>query len=139
EIFGEHELKEYGDTEKVEQMQQEALSKVERELDSLTRMRYRELIDDTAFIKERDVLRNSITKMKHQLTEPQDGRLWNELTEKTFHFVLRAPEKFKNGTITEKREILSGIGSNCKIQDKKLLIEASEWLPPIEKAYPELK
>ncbi len=50
-------------------------------------MRYRELIDDEAFIKERDVLKSKIAQLKNDLRETESrAEKWIELTERTFHF-----------------------------------------------------
>ena len=47
-------------------------------------------------------------------------------------------QNFKNGTIEQKREIVSSLGSNYSILDKKLLFNTSFWLLPIKNAYADL-
>lgn len=45
-------------------------------------MRYRELIDDATFVKERDILSDKLTKLKHNLrTTENRAEKWLELTE----------------------------------------------------------
>jgi hypothetical protein len=103
-------------------------------------MRYRELIDDETFVKERDGLKDKITKLKSNLrtlrTELRNG--WNSLR-KTFNFACYARENFNSGTLERKREIFSALGWNFSIKDKIVRIVANDWFVPIEKAYPELE
>jgi hypothetical protein len=103
-------------------------------------MRYRELIDDDTFIKERDMLKTQIAKLKGNLRDTESrAEKWIELTEKTFHFATYARKAFITGTLDEKREILSALGQNFLVKDKEVHITANEWFVPIEKAYPELE
>ena len=51
---------------------------------------------------------------------------WQELTERTFQFASKAKTVFNNGTIDEKRNILTVFLSNLTITDKKLDIALKE-------------
>jgi len=53
------------DRTKVYEMRHASMAEAQKELDSLTRMRYKELIDDEAFIKERDMLREKNRKVQN--------------------------------------------------------------------------
>jgi len=118
------------------QMREQSLSKTEKQLETLTRMRYSELIDDEGFIKERDSLQDVITRLKQELAETVDySQRWIELTEKTFQFAAYAKEVFEKGTTKEKKEVLSGLGSNFLLKDKILNIEATEWMKALQKNY----
>ncbi len=128
------------DRSKIYEMRHKNLVETQKELDELTKMRYRQLIDDTAFIKERDLLMANIAKLKEQLRETENrAERWIELTEKTFCFATYAHKAFLFGTLDQKREILSALGWNFIVNGKKLSISPNEWLVPIEKGYPELK
>ncbi len=117
-------------------MQENSLAEAQKELDSLTRMRYKELIDDEAFIKERDTLKSTIARITVQLRENENhAEKWIMLTEQAFYFATYARENFIHGTKDIKREIVSSFGSNYEVNDKKLLYEASVWLIPIAKEY----
>ncbi|HYV90926.1 MAG TPA: recombinase family protein [Chitinophagales bacterium] len=121
-------------------MRQASLLETQKELDNLTRMRYKELVDEETYLKERNSLLSAITKFKQQLEETDDhSERYVELTEKTFHFATYARQGFVAGTLNDKREILSSLGSNYNVKDKILNIEAAEWLIPIEKDYPTLE
>jgi len=127
------------DTTRIRAMREQSLSETQKELDTLTRMRYRELINDEIFIKERDILSDKITKLKAQLKEDinYDER-WIELTERAFYFATYARQNFATGSVETKREVFTTLGSNYQLKDKRLIFKASVWLIPIEKALPAL-
>ncbi len=119
--------------------QQKTYNATQKQLDTLTQMRCRDLIDDEQFIKERDVLKLSLVKLKLILNSTESrAETWLELTEKTFNFARYARKAFLFGSIHEKREIFSALGQNFILKDKKVLITANDWFAPIEKAYPGL-
>jgi hypothetical protein len=127
------------DTAKIQAMREQSLAEAQKELDTLTRMRYRDLIDDDQFVKERDVLKDKIAKLKAQLQETVNyDAKWIEFTEKAFYFAAHARQDFINGTKEVKREVFSTFGSNYTANGKKLIFEASIWLIPIAKGYPAL-
>jgi hypothetical protein len=120
--------------------QHKTLVSTQKELDNLTKMRYRELIDDDMFIKEHDDLKSKINTLKENLRSTESrAEKWLELTEKTFHFATYARDKFITGDLQDKREILNSLGLNFSLKDKELYINKADWLIPIEKAYPSLK
>ncbi len=121
------------------EIQQKSMEEAKKELNTLTRMRYRELIDDASFIKERDILRNKITRLTTEILLSKDNSdTWIELTGRALNFAAHAQDHFQDGTIAAKKEICASLGSNYGLKDKKLIFEASVWLIPIAKAYPEL-
>ncbi len=52
------------DRTKVYEMQHKTLSETQKELDELTKMRYRQLIDDETFIKDKNELQAKIAQLK---------------------------------------------------------------------------
>lgn len=121
-------------------MQHQSITQAQKELDNLTKMRYRELIDDEMFIKERDTLQTQIKKLQLELHETeQRAEGWIELTEKVFNFARHAQGHFENGSIEQKKDVLSGLGSNFLLKDQKLQITAHKWLQPIISAYKSLE
>lgn len=128
------------DRTKIYEMQHQSITQAQKELDNLTKMRYRELIDDEMFIKERDTLQTQIKKLQHELHETeQRAEGWIELTEKVFNFARYAQEHFENGSIEQKKDVLSGLGSNFLLKDQKLIITAHKWLQPIIDGYKPLE
>ena len=140
EILNRDNDKEIEERTKVYETQHKSLSETQKELDTLTKMRYRELIDDETFIKERDELKTKIAKLTSNLRETESrAEKWLELTEKTFNFACYARKEFLLGGLDKKKEIFSALGQNFTVKDKKIHITPNEWFVPIEKAYPALE
>lgn len=128
------------DRTKIYEMQHKALSQAQNELDELTKMRYRQLIDDETFVKEKNTLTSKINQMKGKLRETENrAEKWLELTEKTFSFATYARKAFLTGGLELKKEILLALGRAPIIKDQKLLIEPNEWFIPIKNGYPALE
>lgn len=138
-------LNEKNDTEiedrsKIYETQQKAYIQAQKELDELTKMRYRLLIDDDTFLREKKELQTKITKLKQNLNETESrAERWLELTEKTFDFATYARIRFAEGGLELKKEILMTLGEKPIIQEGKLIIEPHEWFQPIKNSYPSLE
>ena len=77
---------------------------LQKQLDNLTELRLRDLIDDDEFVKERKELQNQIIKVRAKLDQSQDrGQNWVDLVEKAFNFATYARERFINGDLQTKR------------------------------------
>jgi len=130
------------DRTKIYEMRHKTLVGTQKELDELTRMRYRQLIDDETFIGEKNTLQKKITQLKEQLRETETrAERWLELTEKTFVFAtyartafLKADKMGKTG-LELKKEILLALGKTPIISNEKLSIEPNDWLVPIKNDY----
>ncbi len=131
------------DRTKIYETQNNAIIQLQKELDELTKMRYRQLIDDEAFIKEKNQLQSQIVQLKGKLKETESrAEEWLELTEKTFNFATYARKTFITAKGKEglelKKEILMTLGKTPIIKDNKLIIEPDEWFIPIKNSYPAL-
>ncbi len=134
------------DRSKIHETQSRTLLDTQKQLDELTKMRYRQLIDDETFIKEKNTLQSQISQLKERLRETETrAERWLELTEKTFVFAtyaraafLRANKMGKAG-LELKKEILLALGKMPIMRDKKLTIESNDWLVPIKNEYPALE
>lgn len=132
--------KEIEDRTKIYKNQHKSLVETQKELDELSRMRYRQLIDDAFFVKERDALQEKITKLKNNLRETESRAVkWLELTERTFAFVTYARKEFALGSLEKRREIFAALGWNFLVKDKKVTIQAHDWLLPIKNSYPAIE
>lgn len=119
--------------------QQKAINDAQTELDNLTRMCYRQLIDEDAFARQSEPIKQRIAALRNNLRNTEDrAEKWQEMTERAFNFVAHAHWRFLAGSPQEKREILGALGSNFSIKDKKLIFDGRKWLVPIQEAYPEL-
>lgn len=148
EILNEKNDREIEDRSKIYETQQKAVAQAQNELDELTKMRYRMLIDDETFLKEKKELQLKITKLKEQLAQTESrADKWLELTEKTFTFAAYARQKFINAEkenglekgLELKKEILMTLGATPVIQRGKIVIEPNDWLVPIKNDYPALE
>ncbi len=128
------------DRTKIYEMRHKALVQAQKELDELTKMRYRELIDDEIFLKEKNNLQGKIAQMQNKLRETETrAERWLELTENTFNFATYARKAFLTGGLELKKEILMALGEQPIIKDKILSIKPNEWLIPIKNNYPALE
>jgi len=128
------------DRGKIYAMQLKSLNESQNELDELTKMRYRKLIDDEGFLKEKESLLNKIIQIKGKIKETEArAEHWIELTEKTFNFVTYARANFMDGGLELKKDILMGLGEKPIIENKIITIEPNEWLIPIQNDYPALE
>ncbi len=140
EILNEKNDREIEDRSKVYEMQQKAVAQAQNEFDELTKMRYRLLIDDETFLREKKNLQAKIAQLKEKLGETESrAERWLDLTEKTFKFATYAGQRFLTGGLELKKEILMTIGKIPTIREGKLVIEPNSWLQPIINNYPALE
>jgi hypothetical protein len=119
------------------QMQQKALNDARRQLDNLTGLRIRDLIDDDEYLREKTRLQNDITRLKLRLTQTDErADSWLKLTEDAFEFACAAREAFLHGDTETKKTIVSAIGLNCTLKDHSIALQSPEWLVPIKQLYP---
>lgn len=124
--------KEIVDREQISKLNSEKQETLQRQLDNLTRLRYRDLISDEEFIKERKELQGEIQKARARLKETQHrADNWLEVTEKAFDFASKAQEAFKKGDLETKKDILKALGENFVLDKGKLEFDSSEWLEAI--------
>ena len=104
---------------------EQALDRCTRDLSNLTQLRYRDLIGDEEFVRQRSGLVEEQLKLKQRLDQLGTER-WIEPARKLFLFSNRVVFWLAHGTITEKRLILSTVGSNFMLKAKKLNIDAKK-------------
>ncbi len=103
-------------------------------------MRYRDLIDDEQFLKEKPILQKEIASLRDAMRQTETrADKWLELTEKTFNFATYARKAFMVGDSQTKREILAALCLNPLMNNKNLLIDAEKWFVKIRKDYLPLK
>ena len=140
EVLNESNDKEIQERTAVYESQQKAMNSAQSQIDNLTRMRYRDLINDDEFSREKKELQSQIATLAEKLrTTESRAATWIELTEKTFDFACYAREAFAKGDLTTKKEILIALGENFTLEDQKLVITSNEWLKPIVQHYPSIK
>jgi site-specific DNA recombinase len=105
---------------------QSMINEIQKQLTNLTGMRYRELIDDEQFLREKEQLQNKQRRLHLGLGTTAETT--DDILLRALEFAIRAKEVFENGSTEIKREIIRGLCSNPKLIDRKLNIEAAEWL-----------
>ena len=140
EILNENNDREIQDRTTIHENQCKTLLATQAELDNLTKMRYRDLIDDDMFLKQRNELQTKITDLKGKLRHTEErAEKWLELTERTFDFATHAHEAFLNGGLELKKNILMAFGINPQIKAGMLTIEPMKWFIPIKNEAPALQ
>jgi len=100
------------------------------QINSLTDMRVKKLIDDEEYLQHKNRLLLEREKLKERIDDTRHGAdRWLELTERAFTFACYANYWFDHGTLEEKNTILRTIGSNFLLKDRKLNIELKNpWI-----------
>ena len=132
--------KEIRDRNEILENQKKTYKNCIKKIDTLIEMRMNDEITQEEFLKKK----SDLVKEKSQLQEllnDSDGRInkWVEKAETVFNFARDAKRRFKIGTMEEKREILSALGSNLILKDGKLSILIQKPLILMEKAVEEVK
>ncbi|MBU1870909.1 hypothetical protein KKF17_02190 [Patescibacteria group bacterium] len=137
-------LKSSTDTEieertKITEMQQSSLNEKQRQIDNLTKMRIRELINDEEFTKEKNELQSEIAKLRENIKKTElRTDTWLDMTEKAFNFAASAMTAFEMGDVSVKREILRTIGSEFILTNKTLHFKPNEWVKIINDSNAEI-
>ncbi len=102
-------------------------------------MRLRNELTEEEYMAKKSSLILEKEKLK-RLLEDTDTRQnkWLELSEKTFNFAHYARYWFNEGDIKQKRAILSTLGQNLILKDKKLNISLPKPFSMIQKALLEI-
>ena len=140
-ILAEKNDEEIDERTKIYKSQQRAINENQRQLDNLTQLRLRDMIDDEEYTRERTRLKNETVALRAKIkgTEKRADS-WLKLTEQTFEFACYAHKAFLSGDAKTKREILATIsGLNCTLKDHLLNIHGVEWLVPIKERYPAIE
>jgi len=109
-------------------------------LDSLLEMRMSGEITADIFSKKQKVLERDKAQMK-DLLDNVDKRVddWIKAAENTLTFAEKARADFQSGNLEKRREILTALGSNHILKDKKLSIQTEKPLLVIEEAASEVR
>ena len=103
---------------------------VNRKLDTLFSIRLNNEIEPEEFTQRKNELLKEKAHFMDLLNDAQNNaNTWLERADTLFSFAKTAKTRFKNGTITEKKEIIQALGSNLYLKNKSLFIKLS---PPFE-------
>lgn len=109
------------------------------EHDKLIDMASKELIQDDQFKEKSSELLKQIKKAEANVADTNNrSESWRDGLHKTIDVIAHGRERFENGGILEKRDVLLALGSNPTLYDGVIEIEPYEWLLPLEEGLPEL-
>ncbi|MEK7185662.1 MAG: zinc ribbon domain-containing protein, partial [Patescibacteria group bacterium] len=100
------------------------LMSVENQLVNLTKLRVRDLLTDDEYLKQRQELEQERQRLAEMLARAAGTDPRFEPVELVSSFSNKAVFRFRSGNLRTKRLILSSVGSNLTLRDKKLSIQA---------------
>ena len=133
--------KEIKDRSKIHELRSKDVLELQSQLDTLTKMRYRELIDDSEYLEQKKELQLKLEASKSLLRDTEArAEKWLELSEKTFDFATYARIHFDEAKdIATKRNIFAQVSPDFRLMNKRLDFEPYKWFVPIEKHYKPLE
>ena len=140
EAINDMRAKEAPERKQVESMQTEAINSVKEQLDKLLDMSTRGLIDEDQFVKKNKILLAELKQLhKKQKTQNKDTESWYEYMCRLVKSLSSCSEKFANGTIADRKEILTAIGQNPVLIYGKLQVTPDDWLIPQRNSTKEIR
>ena len=119
---------------------QESYKKCLKKIDNLIDMMSAEEITKKEFLRKKSELNQEKIQLEELLTDTGD-RINKQLekAEEAFCFAEKAKDRFENGEVEDKKEILTVLGSNLILKDQKLSIVIQKPLFLIEKVAKQVK
>ena len=119
---------------------QENYKKCLKKIDNLIDMRSSEDITKEEFLRKKLELSEERIRLEELAVDTGDRiNKQIEKAEEVFLFAEKAKDRFQNGDIENKKEILTALGSNLILKDKKLSITIQKPLFLIEKVARQVK
>lgn len=111
-----------------------------RKLDVLLNLRLSNDINQEEYTTKKEALLSEKAKYNELLRDVQGRQsTWLRRAEDTFSFAETAQERFQNGSLDVKRQILSCLGSNLILKDRKLQISVEKRFALFQDAQPQIK
>ncbi len=123
----------------IEYNQFKNLKQLRQQYDKLVEMASKELIKDDTFKKKSEELLSQIKDAENDVADTNNrSASWREAMYKTIDVIAHGRERFEDGDVIAKREVLLALGSNPTLFDGMVELTPFEWLIPIEEGLPEL-
>ena len=136
----EEQKKETNDNDEIFKSQLRKIENCKKRLNSLFEMRLNNEIDKEEYLQRKNKLIEEQLKYEQLVADTHHRtRTWLDDAEKFFSFAETAKERFENGNLIVKREILACLGSNLSLMDRKLYIELQPPLHVFVKYAPKLR
>ena len=124
----------------IQAAQSKAVVAKQKEVDTLTSMRLRDLITDEEYVEKREQLTAELRVLKdaEHDTEARADK-WLELTEEAFDFATNARSIFSTGTDEQRRSVFTAMGGGVVLLNGKLDVKLHPWFTPIQQKYPSIE
>ncbi|MGD0576482.1 MAG: recombinase family protein [Candidatus Staskawiczbacteria bacterium] len=111
-----------------------------KKIDALIEMRLNLELSEEEFLDKKHTLTKERNRLQGVLNDAENrASQWIEKAEALINFAKDAKTNFENGTLNQRREIFSALGSNLLLKDKILSISIQKPLILIEEAVKEVK
>lgn len=115
-------------------MQNKTIESIQSQLDNLLDLVARGVVTSDDYKKKSESLKAELfEKQAEQADTASRTKNWYEFVGGTLQTLTYANQKFADGDLADKKEILLAIGQNPVILDGKLEITPNFWLNPVEK------
>ena len=103
---------------------QEEYKSLSKKLQVLTEKNISGVIDDEEYVRMRDEIKSQMRVINSVLTENEESRdIWMNKVKNRLSFAERALDTFRNGSIDVKKSIITELGTNITILNKKVYID----------------
>jgi site-specific DNA recombinase len=124
----------------IENLQFKSLQQSRQQYDKLVDMASKELIQEDKFKQKSELLLCQIKDLEDDVSNNSNrASSWRSAMYKTIDVIAHGRERFENGNLAAKRDVLLALGSNPTLYDGRIELTAYDWLVPIEEGLPELK
>ena len=132
EAFRDMAENEIEDRNSIQEVQNKEISDIQSQLDKLLDMATRGFIGEEDYKAKNEALKAVLMGLQEQQAATADRvKNWYEFTTDTFEKLTDVTEKFANGDLAYKRDVMLAIGQNPTLLDGKLQITPNEWLLPV--------
>lgn len=107
---------------------------LKEEIKNLTKMRCRDLIGDEEYLESKNELTRELAKLDVKTVDYDIEEKVIKLTKETFNLAIYGRKRLMDGDNETKKEVLTHLGWNWTLENKKLEMLAYKWLEPIEKS-----
>lgn len=131
---------EAGDISAVLASQSRAIESSHQQVKRLIQMAASELISEGEFKQSKADLEQQIVQLEEEREDTKKrAESWYNTAVRVFDFAVHGRQRFIEGDVVVKRELLADFGQNPTLLNGKLQITPHKWLIPIKNNYPELK
>lgn len=112
--------------------QEQSIKVVQNKLDNLLNLLTDGVIDADVYQRKATEFKDRLAELQKEQSEAaKRARSWYDIVESTLSILVSARDKFNSGTLEDKRHILSLLGSDPILTEKKLGLTVHYWVKEI--------